>query len=81
MKADPVRISDNHRPKQPRPEVIAMAYHRISIGFVAAALLALPVQGLRADTTPKVTEEVDFAHRSQSLPQPSRRGPRRKTDG
>jgi hypothetical protein len=38
-----------------------MAYHRISIGFVAAALLAVPFQGLRADTAPKVVEEVDFA--------------------
>ena len=38
-----------------------MGYHRISIGFVAAALLALPLQGLRADTAPKVIEEVDFA--------------------
>jgi hypothetical protein len=38
-----------------------MEYHRISIGFVAAALLALPLQGLRADTAPKVIEEVDFA--------------------
>jgi hypothetical protein len=38
-----------------------VAYHRISTGFVAAALLALPFQELRADTAPKVTEEVDFA--------------------
>jgi hypothetical protein len=38
-----------------------MGYHRISIGFVAAALLALPFQELRADTAPKVVEEVDFA--------------------
>jgi hypothetical protein len=38
-----------------------MAYHRISICFVAAALQALPFQGLRADTAPKVIEEVDFA--------------------
>ena len=38
-----------------------MAYHRISTGFVAAALLALPIQGLGADTAPKVVEEVDFA--------------------
>jgi hypothetical protein len=38
-----------------------VAYHRISIGFVAAALLVLPFQGLRADTAPKVIEEVDFA--------------------
>jgi hypothetical protein len=38
-----------------------MGYHRISMGFVAAALLALPSQGLRADTAPKVIEEVDFA--------------------
>jgi hypothetical protein len=38
-----------------------MAYHRTSIAFVAAALLALPFQELRADTAPKVIEEVDFA--------------------
>jgi hypothetical protein len=38
-----------------------MAYHRISIGFVAAALLAFQFQGLRAQTAPKVIEEVDFA--------------------
>jgi hypothetical protein len=38
-----------------------MRYHRISKGFVAAALLALPFQELRADTAPKVVEEVDFA--------------------
>jgi tetratricopeptide (TPR) repeat protein len=38
-----------------------MAYHRISIGFVAAALLASPFQGLRAETAPKVVEEVDFS--------------------
>ena len=38
-----------------------MEYHRVSIGFVAAALLALPLPGLRADTAPKVIEEVDFA--------------------
>jgi hypothetical protein len=38
-----------------------MAHHRISIGFVADALLALPLQGVRADTAPKVIEEVDFA--------------------
>ena len=38
-----------------------MGYHRISIGFVAAALVTLPLQGLRADTAPKVIEEVDFA--------------------
>ena len=38
-----------------------MGYHRISISFVAAALLALPFQELRADTTPKIVEEVDFA--------------------
>ena len=40
-------------------EGIAMGYHRISMGFVAAALLALPSQGLRADAAPKVIEEVD----------------------
>jgi hypothetical protein len=38
-----------------------MRYHRISIGFVAAALLAFPSQELRADTAPRVGEEVDFA--------------------
>ncbi|WP_407180309.1 hypothetical protein [Bradyrhizobium sp. STM 3562] len=38
-----------------------MRYHPISTSFVAAALLALPLQGLRADTAPKVIEEVDFA--------------------
>src|ERR1700739_3920878 len=38
-----------------------MGYHRIGIGFAAAALLALPSQGLRAETAPKVIEEVDFA--------------------
>jgi hypothetical protein len=38
-----------------------MGYQRISIGFVAAALLALQFQELRADTTSKVIEEVDFA--------------------
>ena len=38
-----------------------MGYHRTSIGFVAATLLALPFQGLRADTAPKVIEKVDFA--------------------
>ncbi|WP_143198282.1 hypothetical protein [Bradyrhizobium sp. AS23.2] len=37
-----------------------MAYHRISTGLVATALLALQFQGLRAETAPKVTEEVDF---------------------
>ncbi|MFZ0840955.1 MAG: hypothetical protein WAM77_26130 [Xanthobacteraceae bacterium] len=43
------------------PEGIAMGYHRISIGLVAAALVTFPLQGSRADTTPKVIEEVDFA--------------------
>ena len=38
-----------------------MVYHRISTGFVAAALLALQFQGARAETAPKVIEEVDFA--------------------
>jgi hypothetical protein len=38
-----------------------MGYHRISWGFVVAALLALPCQRVRADTAPTVTEEVDFA--------------------
>jgi len=39
-----------------------MAHHRISMGFAAAALLALPmVPGARADTGAKIVEEVDFA--------------------
>jgi tetratricopeptide (TPR) repeat protein len=39
-----------------------MAHRRISMGFAAAALLALPVQpGARADTGAKIVEEVDFA--------------------
>jgi hypothetical protein len=38
-----------------------MGYHRVSMGFVTAALLALPFQGVQADTAPKVVEEVDFA--------------------
>src|SRR5690348_4935281 len=38
-----------------------MAYHRISTCFVVAALLALPFQSSRAETAPKVIEEVDFA--------------------
>jgi tetratricopeptide (TPR) repeat protein len=38
-----------------------MAHHRISTGLVAGALLALQFQGARAETAPKVTEEVDFA--------------------
>ena len=39
-----------------------MAHRRISIGFAAAALLALPIQpGARADTGAKIVEEVDFA--------------------
>jgi hypothetical protein len=38
-----------------------MAYHRASIAFVAAALLALPSHKLRAEIAPKVVEEVDFA--------------------
>jgi tetratricopeptide (TPR) repeat protein len=38
-----------------------MACHRISTGLIATALLALPFQGLRAETAPKVIEEVDFA--------------------
>jgi hypothetical protein len=38
-----------------------MGYHRISTSFVAAALLALQFQGSRAETAPKVIEEVDFA--------------------
>jgi hypothetical protein len=38
-----------------------MAYHRISTGFIATALLALQFQGVRAETAPKVIEEVDFA--------------------
>jgi hypothetical protein len=39
-----------------------MAHRRISIGFAAAALLALPMEpGARADTGAKIVEEVDFA--------------------
>jgi hypothetical protein len=38
-----------------------MGYHRVSIGLVATAMVTLPLQGLRADTAPKVIEEVDFA--------------------
>jgi tetratricopeptide (TPR) repeat protein len=39
-----------------------MAHRRISLGFAAAALLALPMQpGARADTGAKIVEEVDFA--------------------
>jgi hypothetical protein len=38
-----------------------MRYHRISTSFVFAAMLALPSQALRADSAPKVIEEVDFA--------------------
>jgi tetratricopeptide (TPR) repeat protein len=38
-----------------------MAYHRISTCFIAAALLASQFQGSRAETAPKVIEEVDFA--------------------
>jgi len=39
-----------------------MAHHRISMGFAAAALLALPLpHGARADTRAKSVEEVDFA--------------------
>ncbi|MCK1479697.1 hypothetical protein IVB27_34410 [Bradyrhizobium sp. 197] len=38
-----------------------MGYHRISVGLMAAALLALPSQKLLAETAPKVIEEVDFA--------------------
>jgi hypothetical protein len=37
-----------------------MGYHRFWMGFVAAALMALPSHGSRADTAPKVVEEVDF---------------------
>jgi hypothetical protein len=37
-----------------------MTYHRISTGLVAAALFALPYHGLRAESAPKVVEEVDF---------------------
>ncbi|MGY4502067.1 hypothetical protein ACVWYH_006024 [Bradyrhizobium sp. GM24.11] len=46
-----------------RPELggLAMGYHRISVGLMAAALLALPSQKLLAETAPKVIEEVDFA--------------------
>ena len=38
-----------------------MGYYRVSMGFVTAALLALPFQGVQANTAPKVVEEVDFA--------------------
>lgn len=38
-----------------------MAYHRISTGFVVAALLALPFRDAPAETAPKIIEEVDFA--------------------
>jgi tetratricopeptide (TPR) repeat protein len=38
-----------------------MACHRISTGLIATALLALQFQGSRAETAPKVIEEVDFA--------------------
>ena len=39
-----------------------MAHRRISMGFAAAALLALPMQpSARADTGAKIVEEVDFA--------------------
>jgi tetratricopeptide (TPR) repeat protein len=38
-----------------------MEHRRISLGFAAAALLALPIQpGARADTGAKIVEEVDF---------------------
>ena len=37
-----------------------MGYHRFWMGFVAAALMALPSHGSPADTAPKVVEEVDF---------------------
>jgi hypothetical protein len=39
-----------------------MAHRRISLGFAAVALLALPIQpAARADTGAKIIEEVDFA--------------------
>jgi tetratricopeptide (TPR) repeat protein len=38
-----------------------MAHHRISTSLVAAALLMMQFQGVRADTAPKVIEDVDFA--------------------
>ena len=38
-----------------------MGYRRISMGVIATALLALPFQEVRADSAPKVVEEVDFA--------------------
>jgi hypothetical protein len=47
--------------KQPRRERIAMGYHRISMFFVATTLMSLPFQGSRADTAPKVIEEVHFS--------------------
>jgi len=37
-----------------------MARHQISACFVVAALLALPFPGSRAETEPKVIEQVDF---------------------
>ena len=48
-------------PRQSRGIAMTYAYHRISIGVVAAALLALHTHGLQAETAPKVVEEVDFA--------------------
>jgi len=38
-----------------------MGSRRIAMGFVAAALLASQLPGSRADTAPKIVEEVDFA--------------------
>jgi hypothetical protein len=48
-----------------------MAHHRISIGFAAAALLALPLPpAARADTQAKIAEEVDFATSCSPAVQP-----------
>src|SRR5246127_71597 len=43
-------------------EGIDMAHHRIFMGIAVSVLLAWPLQpGVRADTAPRVIEEVDFA--------------------
>jgi tetratricopeptide (TPR) repeat protein len=48
--------------QEPVPGGFAMPHSRISLGFAAAALLALTMQyQARADTGAKVVEEVDFA--------------------
>src|SRR3974377_1160285 len=46
-----------------------MGHHRISMGFVAAALLALRFPGWGAETAPKVIEDVDFAISCGSMSQ------------